>query len=74
MDCRKLILLTAILSFNLAFSQQIRVSSSSCIQQLPSKSVTRIHQDSAGYIWMGTLDGLCRYDGYRVLTFRSGYR
>jgi signal transduction histidine kinase/ligand-binding sensor domain-containing protein/DNA-binding response OmpR family regulator len=39
--------------------------------KLPTNSVRRIFQDSQGYIWMGTTDGLCRYDGYRFLTFMS---
>ena len=41
------------------------------VNQLPSNTVKRIFQDSEGYMWFGTLDGLCRYDGYRVVTFRS---
>ncbi|GHU77060.1 hybrid sensor histidine kinase/response regulator [Bacteroidia bacterium] len=41
------------------------------INQLPSNSVSRVFQDSKGFIWFGTLDGLCRYDAYRILTFRS---
>lgn len=41
------------------------------IEQLPSNTVKRIFQDSDGYIWFGTFDGLCRYDGYKVTTFRS---
>ena len=39
--------------------------------QLPYNSVNRFFQDKEGFIWLGTFDGLCRYDGYRVLTFRS---
>lgn len=41
------------------------------IAQFPSNSVQRIFQDKDGYMWFGTLDGLCRYDAYRLLTFRS---
>lgn len=40
--------------------------------QLPSNSVQRIFQDREGFMWFGTREGLSRYDGYRVLTFRSG--
>lgn len=39
--------------------------------QLPSNSVHRVFQDKEGFMWFGTLDGLSRYDGYRLLTFRS---
>lgn len=40
--------------------------------QLPSNSVQRVFQDREGFMWFGTREGLSRYDGYRVLTFRSG--
>ncbi|MGC3976880.1 MAG: two-component regulator propeller domain-containing protein [Paludibacteraceae bacterium] len=39
--------------------------------KLPSNSVTRIYNDKEGYTWLGTKDGLCRYDGYDVKVFRS---
>lgn len=32
---------------------------------LPHQSVTALAQDSAGYIWAGTQNGLGRWDGYR---------
>jgi Signal transduction histidine kinase len=39
--------------------------------KLPSNSVIRIFNDKEGYIWFGTKDGLCRFDGYEVKVFRS---
>ena len=33
--------------------------------------VTHITQDSKGYIWLATWDGLRRYDGYRFQTFKA---
>jgi signal transduction histidine kinase/ligand-binding sensor domain-containing protein/DNA-binding response OmpR family regulator len=39
--------------------------------RLPSNSVYRIFQDSEGLLWFGTIDGLCRYDGSQLLTFRT---
>ena len=39
--------------------------------KLPSNSVQRIYNDKEGYMWFGTKDGLCRFDGYRIKTFRS---
>lgn len=43
-------------------------------KQLPSNSVQRVFQDREGFMWFGTREGLSRYDGYRILTFRSGKR
>lgn len=37
---------------------------------LAANAVRNIVQDKDGYIWFGTDNGLCRYDGRRVLTFR----
>ena len=39
--------------------------------ELPSNSVQRIYHDKEGYMWFGTKDGLCRFDGYRTKVFRS---
>ena len=35
---------------------------------LPSNAVRSIVQDKNGFIWFGTDNGLCRYDGYQVQT------
>ncbi len=37
---------------------------------LPHSSVYSIHQDKKGFMWFGTADGLCRYDGNILQTFR----
>jgi len=40
-------------------------------QGLTQETVKTILQDRAGFIWFGTQGGLNRYDGYRILAFRS---
>lgn len=40
-------------------------------EKLPSNSVVRMYNDAEGYMWFGTKDGLCRFDGYEIKTFRS---
>ena len=37
---------------------------------LAANAVRNIVQDKFGYMWFGTDNGLCRYDGVHVLTFR----
>ena len=34
---------------------------------LPSNEVRKLYQDSDGYIWIPTYNGLARYDGYLSL-------
>lgn len=36
---------------------------------LPSSEVRKLYQDSDGYIWIPTYNGLARYDGYGVVTY-----
>lgn len=38
---------------------------------LPNMSVAAVHQDRFGFIWVGTWDGLCRYDGQSFEVFRT---
>ena len=39
------------------------------INGLPTNRVNDMVQDRDGYLWFGTSNGLCRYDGYSFLTF-----
>ena len=55
----------------LAGQSDITVRLNQLADQLPSNSVQRVFQDREGFFWFGTLDGICRYDGYRIITFRS---
>ena len=44
-------------------------------EQLPTKELLCIFQDSEGYMWYGTEGGgLCRDDGYTVKVFRSDFK
>lgn len=45
--------------------QQFTVS-----EGLPGNSVNSIFQDSKGFVWIGTQDGLTRYDGNKFKVFR----
>lgn len=42
--------------------------------QLSSNEIFSIHQDREGYFWIGTTNGLARYDGYQLNTFRTDYK
>ena len=40
-------------------------------QGLSQSSVYCIHQDKTGFLWVGTMDGLNRYDGYSIKIYRN---
>lgn len=41
------------------------------IDQLPLDEVRCMHQDKLGFVWLGTANGLFRYDGYHVKSYRN---
>lgn len=46
-------------------SKQMRTSDG-----LPSNSIRNMYQDSKGFLWLGTLNGLSRYDGNSFINFQ----
>ncbi|RXF72435.1 hybrid sensor histidine kinase/response regulator transcription factor [Arcticibacter tournemirensis] len=51
-------------------AQQMQLSSIAANDKLPSNTVNHIFQDTDGYIWIGTPEGLSRYDAYRLLNIK----
>lgn len=41
---------------------------------LSSSSVLSLAQDSMGFVWAGTMDGLNRYDGQRIKVYKAFYK
>ena len=54
-----------------AASPTLRFEQLSIEHGLSQNTVTSILQDSRGYLWLGTRDGLNRYDGYEFKVFRN---
>ncbi|HWT01937.1 MAG TPA: two-component regulator propeller domain-containing protein [Pyrinomonadaceae bacterium] len=52
-----------------ARSEQLPVKHYTTADGLGSSKVTHIFQDSRGFIWFSTRDGLSRFDGYRFVTY-----
>lgn len=50
-------------------SIEIRSTHMTTTDGLANNSICYIFQDSKGFIWLGTLDGLSRYDGNSFVTF-----
>ena len=52
-------------------AQQVHFSHIGVNDGLSQSSVYTIFQDSRGFMWFGTGDGLNRYDGYEIKTYRN---
>lgn len=51
--------------------QKLKFNSIRVEDGLPNNIINSIVQDSLGFIWIGTNDGLCRYDGENYKIFRQ---
>lgn len=59
--------LLLILSLNVyAQNQNLYFEHLNVAEGLPEDFITALHQDKMGYFWIGTQNGLVRYDGYRL--------
>lgn len=71
---RCLLLLIAVLSCETTFSQhQVEFARLGVNEGLSQNSVYAIHQDEQGFLWIGTGDGLNRYDGKSFVTYREKF-
>ncbi len=50
--------------------EQVRFHTYSTADGLPQATIRAIAQDTTGFLWLGTQDGLARFDGYSFLTYR----
>ena len=51
--------------------EQIRFSSITRANGLADHTINAIFKDSEGFMWFGTRNGLCRFDGIDFVTYRS---
>lgn len=56
--------------FNLHASHSLYFSNLTTRNGLSSNITNSIVQDKHGFIWIGTQEGLCRYDGFRMINFQ----
>lgn len=65
-----LLSLLAIFSTPIRASVEVQAQHLTTMDGLSNNSIRYIYQDSKGFIWMSTLNGLNRYDGNSFITFR----
>jgi ligand-binding sensor domain-containing protein/signal transduction histidine kinase/CheY-like chemotaxis protein len=65
-----LFIATLKVSFVFATDPAIRLKNLSIEDGLPQNSALSVLQDSQGFLWVGTQDGLARYDGYNFKVFK----
>ena len=62
---------TSVSAQNNGLLQNLVVMPFPFIKDLPSNTANCVYQDRDGGIWIGTKDGVCRYDGYRLNVLRA---
>ncbi|MCI4670066.1 MAG: response regulator [Bacteroidia bacterium] len=65
------ILVCSIIGPLIAQTQRLSFDYIGIEQGMPSEGAFDLLQDKQGYIWMATLNGLVKYDGYNYQTFRG---
>lgn len=67
----KFVILIISLSCQILYAQsKIRFEEVHSINSLSQNSVVCIHQDKLGFLWIGTFNGLNKYDGYEFKIFK----
>lgn len=62
------------LYYNTCPAQEIIAKPMPFFSDLTSNEIWDIFQDNTGYLWIGTSNGVARYDGYHLQSFRNDYR
>ena len=68
---RKTFLLTAFVLISLSVSAQKFFRSFNTTQGLADNTVYCSRQDANGFLWLGTANGLCRFDGISFTTYQN---
>lgn len=69
-----LLTILSVLYYNTCAAQEIISKPMPFFSDLTSNEIWDIFQDDTGYLWIGTSNGVARYDGYHLRSFRNDYR
>jgi ligand-binding sensor domain-containing protein len=68
----QLVSLLMVTNLYIAFGQdQIQFDRLAQVKGLENRSISAIVQDSIGFLWFGTQDGLIRFDGYETRVYKN---
>lgn len=56
---------------NLSLAQEYRFNEYTIEDGIPQNFIYSINQDARGYLWIGTGEGLCKFDGRNFVSFSS---
>ena len=68
---KTILLILLHLSFLVGKTQQVNFIKYTVYDGLVANPIRCIYQDSKGFIWIGTFEGLSRYDGYRFTNYTA---
>jgi len=71
MNRRWLLIVLFCTAYVFSFAQQVFFKSYTVQDGLVANPVRCIYQDSKGFIWIGTFEGLSRYDGYKFKNYTT---
>ncbi|MCY7329536.1 MAG: hypothetical protein LH618_13375, partial [Saprospiraceae bacterium] len=69
-----LILLFAALCGTVGYTQDYRIEAITVADGLSQGFILSSFEDSRGFVWIGTFNGLNRYDGYQIKRFTPNHR
>ncbi len=69
---KQLVIFILILQCLLTYSQALRFNKITSNEGLSQSEVYSFIKDRQGFMWIGTLDGLNRYDGYKITKYNVG--
>ena len=75
MPLKKAIFITQVIllasCFKLVTAQQLIFKTYTVEDGLVSNHVQRIYQDKKGFMWIGTIEGLSKYDGHKFINYTT---